>query len=458
MKNFKIFILSVVALFMVSCEGFLELTPAQSLSTQEALEDLDGFETALFGAYDDLQSVGYYGRNYIVMPEIEADMVYLTISNSNRFLANYIHQWVPTNGDYTGLWNIGYRTILRANNIINSIDEVEGDATRKNQIKGEATAIRALAHFDLVRWFAKQPTNGNPSSDLGIPIVLESIIAEPARNTVAEVYTQIIADLTSAKGLVGDVGKFRFGPNGIDALLARVYLYNGDYANAATSASAVINSGSYPLAESYADMFSGPGSSEEIFTLRFTPPAENNGSDNLGGIYNPQIYGDIRVTTDLINLYEEGDTRANFIYLFGNGEYYQSKFFEQDGVNGLHSPKLLRVAEMYLIRAEARLNAGDAAGALADLNAIRAKRGASQLASVNLNTILDERARELSFEGHRLFDLIRTGTDMVRDQCNTGIELNSPCEMDVNSFLAVHPIPQREMDVNQNMVQNPGYE
>jgi hypothetical protein len=200
----------------------------------------------------------------------------------------------------------------------------------------------------------------------------------------------------------------------------------------------------------------GPGSSEEIFTLRNTAP-ENFGSDNLGGIYNPQVYGDIRVAQDLIDLYEEGDTRSNFIYLFDNGEYYQSKFFEQDGINGLHSPKLLRLAEMYLIRAEARMMNGDSDGALADLNAIRVKRGASELTSVDMSVILDERARELSFEGHRWFDHIRTGTNIVRDQCNTGLEVNAPCEMDASSNLAVHPIPQREMDVNQSMIQNDGY-
>jgi hypothetical protein len=202
MKNIKIYILALGLMVIASCSDFLELTPAQSLSTNEALEDLDGFETALFGAYDNLQSVGYYGREMVVMPEIEADLVYLTIQNSNRFINNYIYNFIPTNGDYTDLWNQAYRTILRVNNIINNIDAIEGDAAVKNQIKGEALAIRALAHFDLVRWFAKQPTNGNAGSDLGVPIILESIIDEPARNTVSEVYSQVVSDLNAAKGLM----------------------------------------------------------------------------------------------------------------------------------------------------------------------------------------------------------------------------------------------------------------
>ncbi len=459
MKYLKIYILSISLFVLGSCgEGFLDLTPAQSLSTGEALETIEGFETALFGAYDDLQTVAYYGRNMFVLPEIEADLVYLTISNSNRFVANYTYNWIPTDGTFTGLWNRAYRTILRVNNIINNIDGVEGDDATKNQLKGEALAIRALAHFDLVRWFAKQPTAGNPGSDLGVPIVLESIIDEPSRNTVSEVYTQIVSDLNAAKGLMSSTDMFRFNANAVDAFLARVHLYNGDYSAAESAASAVIGSGSYALADNYATMFAAPGSSEEIFTLRVIPPDEDNGSDNLGGIYNPQIYGDIRVASDLIGKYEEGDTRANLIYMFDNGEFYTSKFFEQDGVNGLHSPKIFRLGELYLIRAEARMQTGNSSGALDDVNAIREKRGASPLGSVDMAEILDERARELAFEGHRLFDMVRTGTTIVREQCNTGIELTNPCTLEATSFLTVHPIPQREMDVNQNMVQNDGYE
>jgi hypothetical protein len=442
----------------MSCNDSLEINPFQSLGTSEALADLDGMETALNGAYDRFQSVNLYGRDYLVIPEIQADMVYLTISNSNRFIAEYTYDFNPQSGNFTNIWNLLYNGILRVNNIINNIDNLEGDATRKNQIKGEALALRALAHFDLVRFFAKIPTNGNASSDLGVPVILESKIEEPARNTTAEVYSQVIADLTAAKGLVSEDSKYKFSKEGIDALLARVYLYNGNNGEAANSASSVINSGKFALADDIVAAFAGPGSSEEIFTLKFEAPAENNGSNNLGGIYNPQIYGDIRVSTDLIDLFEEGDSRLAFLYLNTNGEVYTAKYFEQDGINGMHSPKLLRIAEMYLIRAEARFKSNDSAGALADLNTIRTARGAAALTAVSgIETILDERRRELAFEGHTLFDYIRTGTDVVRQQCNSGLEVSAPCNIGASSNIIIHPIPQREIDVNQNMVQNPGY-
>ncbi|MCB0531345.1 MAG: RagB/SusD family nutrient uptake outer membrane protein [Lewinellaceae bacterium] len=458
MKNTRIITFLCFIFLMASCSKELELNPFQSLSTGEALADLASMRTAVNGAYDAMQSVGYYGREYLVMPETEANLVYLSIANSNRFIPSYTYQWTTADGDITDVWNIGYSTILRANNVINNIDPLEGDAAEKNQIKGEALAIRAMVHFDLVRFFAKQYTNGNPSTDLGVPIILESGIGEPARNTVEEVYNQVIADLTAAKGLLRDEGIHRFSPNAAEALLARVYLYKGDWANAATAATNVIGAG-YTLADDVVAMFAGPGSSEEIFTLK-NESSENRGSDNLGNIYIPAGYGDIRVTTDLMDLYEPGDSRANFIFKHTNNEFYQSKFSEQDGVVGLASPKLLRLAEMYLIRAEARFrqNAADP-GVLSDLNAIRLKRGATQMMSLpnGIGDILAERHRELAFEGHTAFDYWRTGTKMVRQQCDTGLEVSGVCEIEANDFRTVHPIPQREIDVNQSMVQNGGY-
>ncbi len=457
MKTLKIFIYAMILLICVSCEEALDLNPAQSLSTAEALVDIDGMRTALYGAYDGLQSVNYYGRNYLVIPEIQANLVYLSINNSNRFVNNYIYQWNSAEGTFTSFWNLAYAVILRVNNVINNIDDLVGDAAVKNDIKAQALTIRALAHFDLVRLFAKQPTNGNPASDLGVPIMLEAAISEPARNTVAEVYAQVLSDLNAARNLLPDKRLDRFSKDAVDALLARVNLYSGNWAAAESAANAVISSGRYTLARNVIEMFEAPGSSEEIFTLRVLA-SETNGADNMGGIYNPDVYGDIRVASDLIEKYEADDTRLSHLYIHTNNQIYQSKYLSQDGIAGLHSPKILRLAEVLLIRAEARFRQGNTAGALNDINDLRASRSASMLESLSFSTILDERHRELAFEGHAWFDYIRNGIDIVRKQCNTGIELAlGNCSLSANDVLTVMPIPRREMDVNQNMVQNPGY-
>jgi len=459
MKNIRILTLfSFVLLLASACQKELDLNPSESLSTGEALSDVASLKTALNGAYDAIQVVGYYGRNYQVMAETEANLVYLSTANSNRFVSSYTYQWTTANADITSVWNDGYTAILRANNVINNVDRIDGDAAEKNQIKGEALAIRALVHFDLVRFFAKQYTNGAPNTDPGVPIILTSGIGEPARNTVAEVYDQVISDLEAAKTLLRNDGVYRFSPEGDEALLARVYLYKGDWAKAATAAGSLIGNAQYSLSANVSAMFGGPGSSEEIFTLK-NESSENRGSDNLGNIFIPQGYGDIRVTTDLLDLYEAGDSRATLIFKHTNNEYYVGKYLEQDGVVGLASPKILRLAEMYLIRAEARFRQNDTDGALDDLNELRLKRGATELMSLpnGIRDILSERHRELAFEGHTAFDYWRTNTDMVRSQCGTGLEVSAPCTMAANSHLTVHPIPQREIDVNQNMAQNDGY-
>ena len=449
----------MMTLVAFGCQDQLELQPQQSLSTEESLKDLDGMTTALFGAYDGLQSLDYYGREYLVMPEVEANLVYLAINNSNRFVANYLYQWTSTSGDITAFWNVAYTAILRVNNIINNIDALEGDQARKDQLKGEALAIRALAHFDLVRVFAKQYTQSSPTSDLGVPVILESIIDEPARNTIEQVYGQVIADLNAAAGLVEDQGIYRIGPDAVNAMLARVYLYKGDNGNAVNAAASVINPGNYTLASDFQAMYNAPGSSEEIFTLQFVG-AENRGSNNLGSIYNPDSYGDIRVTTDLVNLYEDGDVRADLIYEAEKGGVmglFQSKYTSQDNFLGLHSPKLFRLGELHLIRAEANFKLGNTDDALDEINALRGARNASALTEITMMDIIEERQRELAFEGHTKFDLLRNGMDITRNQCNTGLELSAPCGLTNGDNLNVYPIPQREIDVNQNMVQNPGY-
>jgi hypothetical protein len=465
MKNiYKI--LFLLPLFLVtSCVDNLNLNPQQSLATNVALKDIEGLNTALIGAYESMQSINWYGRNFLVVPEIAGNLVYLSFANSNRFVNNYIYLISATAG-YAGLWNTGYSAILRANNVINNVDNVEATQEEKDDVRGQALCIRALAHFDMTRMFAKQYTNSNPSTDLGVPIMTEALIGEPPRNTIDEVYNFVINDLETAASLItaqnmgsGVSATYRWSKDGANALLARVYLYKGDYAKAAEKANGIIGSGTYSIATDVVNMFAAPGSSEEIFTLR-KETSEDGGASNHGNIYIPEGYGDIRVSSDCVSLYEPGDARLALLFEQG-GEIYQAKQREQEGIVGLHSPKILRLSEIYLIRAEARANSGDAQGAMDDLNAIRSLRGASAVTGLSGQGLLDmiffDRQRELAFEGHTTFDYWRTGRDMVRNQCNTGLEVSSPCIIEASSHLAVYPIPQGEIDVNQSMVQNDGY-
>jgi hypothetical protein len=292
--------------------------------------------------------------------------------------------------------------------------------------------------------------------------------AEPPRGTVAEVYAQIDADLATAAGLLDNSqGPYRITLDAVIALQARVALYKGDYATAKSKADQIINSGAYPLMSSadVVDAWTTDGLSEEIFTLKFLT-AETRGSDNLGRIYIPSGYGDIRPSTDwrklmdadLDGVADDGDVRLDWIRLFSDGEWYQHKFDGADGIEGLTSPKIFRTSEMYLIAAEAALETGG--DPLPYLNTLRAARGASALASADLSVVMNERSRELAFEGHRAFDLFRRGMSAVRDQFtdDPGKALAGPATIPPADYQRAYPIPQVELDANPNMVQNPGYE
>ncbi len=454
------------ALFIASaCTSVLDVEPAQSLSTSAALSNYSGFQAALAGIYDQMQKTQYYGRDLLVRAETRGDNTYVALQNSNRFITDYNYQ-LSNNTGYTDLWNFAYSVILRANNVINNIDNAT-DATQaqRDQILGEALAVRALAHFDLVRIFAKPYFDGN-GAQLGVPIELKAEIASPTRNTVAEVYTQVIDDLNRAKTkLNADVAPFSFSVDAVNALLSRVYLYKGDNANAEQAATDVISTGNYALADLDGDFWTTSGSEEEIFTLLFLP-SENLGSENYGQIYNPGVgYGDIRVTKDIRDAFTDPDDKriAASFYQYTNGEYYVNKFTGENDIPGLASPKILRLAEIILNRAEARAKQGKYALALADVDLIRDRAGIDPIGAVAdanvLTAVLDERRRELAFEGHRSFDLFRNDLSLVRIQCNTGLEVNvaGNCTVDKASNLRIYPIPQRELDANKNMVQNEGY-
>lgn len=478
MKNITYKILSVVvglSLMVSSCNDELVQTDPQSLSTDEALSTFEGLQTALFGAYDGMQDLNWYGRDFIVIPEVGGNNVYVAIDNSNRFLQNWDYQLNSTNTQ-TALWTDAYATILMVNNIITIIESGAVDIGPTEQadadlVLGEAYAIRAIAHFDLVRVFSQQYTIDQNSP--GVPVITEPLepTAVPARNTVAEVYNQVDADLTRASGLLDNSqGPYRITRDAITALQARVALYKGDYGTAKTLADQIINSGNYPLMSS-SEVQNGwlvDGLSEEIFTLKFLT-SENRGSNNLGSIYIPSSYGDIRPSTDWRKLFDtdldgvgdDNDVRYSWVNNVdsGDGEYYQYKYAGADGVDGLVSPKILRSSEMYLIAAEGALETGSGADALPYLNTLRAARNADPLTSADLAAVMDERSRELAFEGHRTFDLFRRGMTANREQFidEPGKALTAPNVVPPQDFLRAYPIPQVELDANTNMVQNNGY-
>lgn len=466
-----LFACSGLLLLNVGCEKKLELEPKDSLSTTQALSTINGVNAALVGAYASLRSVNYYGRSLYVYGDLGSNDVYLAKNNSNRYLTTYQKNYAAVDADITGMWTAMYNTVARANNIVNAVDNVNATQEEKDLAKGQALFLRGLAYFDLVRVFAK-PYNQGGGSQPGVPIVLTSDInANPGRNTVGEVYTRIIEDLTSAKTLLSattEANKTTASKYAAAALLSRVYLYKGDYAKVIEEAN-FVTAADYSLvtAAELPDFYSTVGTSEEIFTVKFEA-TETQGSDNIGNIYLKPGYGDIRVSPDLVSSFDQAnDLRfINFISPFSSSpsEYQNDKYVGQDGTQGLYSPKVIRLAEVLLNRAEAYAKLNQSGPALDDLNKVRVARGLSALSGLSgqalIDAILEERRHEFMFEGQRFFDLTRNGLPIVRTYCNQPTQVSTTnCTLAATDNKIVAPIPQAEIDANTGLTgqQNPGY-
>jgi tetratricopeptide (TPR) repeat protein len=298
----------------------------------------------------------------------------------------------------------------------------------------------------LVRVFAKPWNDGDPASNAGVPIVLEPTreIDESStapRNSVSEVYAQAIKDLSEAEASLPESNGVYATKAAAAAMLARVYLQQGDYTNAVQAANRAIESATangVSLTSNYADAFSETNSSEDIFATQVNSSSGYNGFQEF---FSSVGRGDIQIQPAHFSLYESGDERLEMFYEDG-GSTYTGKF---DYVYG--NVHVIRLAEMYLIRAESNFRLGSQVGAapVEDINKIRMRAGLDpyEAGELTLEKILLERRLELAFEGFTL-------QDNKRLQIGVG-------NLAWNSDKLVFPIPQRELRVNPNLSQNSGY-
>ncbi len=470
---YKILMIIAVIFSITACgDAFLEQTPQQSVDSDLAISTLADADIALNGCYDNLQDVNLYARDYFVVCDIATDNSKLRPENAGRFLDIYYWSITATDGYMAGFWTHGYETLNRINNILLRIDDLEGDDVEKARIKGEASGLRAVTHLLLVNLFG-QAYNENPAGP-GIPIMTEpaGVDYEPARNTVAEVYAQILADLDVAdNNLSYNTQNLYFTKAAAKALKSRVYLYMNDWANAKAEAEAVINSGLYSLADyvvadnpdgaaagDYIKAWAQASNSESIFNIGFTT-TDYHSVDMLGYMYLKEGYGDVIPTTDLMDLYSDADMRNNWFYV--DGDYtYTNKYPGIEGARaGVDNIPVTRLSEVYLNAAEANVELGNEAIAITYLDEIihrsDAAVGTTTATGAALRAkILLERRKELPFEGHRFWDLKRNGDDVVR------VDKTVPDAIALivaGSDDYAYPIPQIEINVNTNIVQNPGY-
>ena len=469
--------LSIIMMVGASCgEDFLDLNNPLAVTTEVFLSTVDDFEAAMVGGYDHMQLTDWYGRYMLLIPDIMGrDAKQNASANRGAAWAQFQGAPTTTQNENREFWAEIYEGIGNMNLLINSdFEPSEASQDRFNQVIGEAYAYRALAHFDLVRLFA-QPYNFTAGgSHLGVPVVTEfDTEVLPERNTVAEVYAQIVSDFQQAISLIpaGLGTKNRFTREGAQALLSRVYLYMEEYDNAAALATQVIESGIYTLVDSagYANQFLEGGSSEAIFEIEFAQN-DNPGSEHIGGMYKVIGYGDYLPSQDLLDILDPADVRSTMFALDEtlDGSIYASadglgrrvnKFPSVGPLNGSDNVPVIRLSEVHLIRAEALAKTGNDGGAQADLNALRQARWAdapdvTSTGDALVMDVLDERRRELSFEGHGIFDINRNKLDLNRVDCTAPDDACFRSYPDDRFILA---IPLQELDVNPNIVQNPSY-
>jgi tetratricopeptide (TPR) repeat protein len=431
----------VTGLFF-GCEDKLEIEPAQSISGDQATTTESNIENILIGTYDESgQDAGHGGSLQVIADLLGSDD---QISWGGTFLAPSEiknRNILPDNGFVSDFWDNAYETINQANLVIDNIEIVTSDPDKKNSIEGQARFLRALNYFDLVQHFS--------SGSMGVPLRTTgisdySVDLSIDRADASSVYDFLISDLETAISLLPDDNSFFADKFAAEALLARVHLYRGNYPEARDAANNVIENSGHALSSTFARAFNHDEDNEEdLFTFQVT---SQTGTNSLITYYasegNGGRGGDITVNDEYVALFDDaGDERASFFYESPeNGGRLTSKYTNQFG-----NVPILRLAEMYLIRAEANLEAGTSVGnaPVDDINLLRDRSGASSLASVTKEDILLERQRELAFEGFFIYDVKRTMGSVA------GIPYDSPD--------LVLPIPQAEMDTNPRMEQNPGY-
>lgn len=476
----KIALLGLTIILMSSCKkSFLDLHSKEATDARLAIVDIESMDYAIHGVYALMQNSDYYNRTFYLLPDLMSDNVYL--SHRNRYYSAFDkYEFTADNSYVEGTWGQILKVIVNSNFIIQKGSDIEvpdKDTAKQNAIVGEAYAIRALANFDLCRMYAQPYNFTSDASHPGVPLILKSSISiddltYPSRSSVKEVYTAVVEDFKEAikrlpKKIPGQSSSFKgmITLNTARALLSRVYLYMGDWSDCEEMATEVINSRQYSLlaTNDLVSEYSSQNTSESIFEIinTFT---DNSGSNSAAYYYNQAGYGDALPTWDLYNTYAPTDVRRDFMGIgnrSGSGGEKNvplvTKYmklggnFEQDVI-------VIRLAEVYLNRAEADAHLAQDSAALADLGTIAERADPAVVINPALtgqdliNRVLLERRKELAFEGQRLFDLTRNKLSFYKYRTGGDSTMIS-----YPSDNTIFPIPQNERDVNINLAQNPGY-
>ncbi|WP_417885110.1 RagB/SusD family nutrient uptake outer membrane protein [Zunongwangia sp.] len=470
LKNISVLLIIVLA---SSCgDDFLE--NEQFSTAPQEISSANDLNALLYGALIDATDATYYGRDMIIYGTVRGDIAY-NDGSSGRFRGQAYYNMVTTNAYATDTFTQMYKIIGELNTIINSdYTNSEREDEIKNT-KAQAYVLRGMVFFDLLKLYGQENIGG----DLGVSLVLDyDPSVKPARATVQETHAQIAADFEEGIRLLEESGINNPGTKDLinsysaKGLASRYYLYEGSNQSlekAYEYTSDIINSGSYSVAskEQYINSFSQDLSNpNSLFELAIGNQARL-GTTSIAYMYSNNGYGDIHPLSQLRDAFDKNDIRSEIIVKHATKKdttfNVENKY---PSINGDNSIKILRYEEVLLTRAEANLRLGkNSAEALGDVNKIVTNRGLDAYTSVTIDDVLEQRKKELFFEGQRFFDMLRTKQDIpVWSPDGSATKVNPEADNSEDKILKygeayelAFPIPQREMDINPNMEQNPGY-
>lgn len=467
--RFSIVVFGILLLFLyTSCKKFVEIPPAPNLIvSDQVFSDSADANAAVLGMYTNMvgpnsTSLGAYNGAISIYTGLSSDELYSTrgIANENAIYANAV---LPTNNIIPVFWSGGtgsYSIIYKANAIIEGLSKSATISTTvKNQLIGEAKVVRAFCYFNLINLYGAVPLI--TSTDYNVNAVLP-------RTSVDSIYQQITTDLTSAQSLLPvsypSIGKARPNRFTAEALLARVYLYQRKWTEAETVSSDIINSGVYSLESNLNNVFLA-GKNESIWEVIPT----QSGYETAEGFFfiptSTTVKPKYVISNSLLNAFEPGDERkvvGNWLKVntvSGITYYYPTKYKlgRDNNTTPLENYVVFRLAEQYLIRAEAMAQQNKLTDAASDLNKIRNRAGLANTTATTqtdlLTAIYHERRVELFCEwGHRWFDLKRTG------QVDAVMSIVAPQKGGIwNTNWQLYPIALSELQANPYLIQNPGY-
>lgn len=453
---------------LASCH-FLEVERTGKSDIATYFSEITSLEPAIYGVYNSYFNL--FDKYMTIYPSVASDEIILKASSDTWMLFHDYESVSSDDATAVGyIWKQAYSTINNANQILfygpKLREEYPYEKDLVDRVMAQAYFVRALCHFDLCRVYGQNYSFTANASHIGVPVVdhILGLTEKISRSSVAEVYSQIISDLEKAASLFPEktAGRQYFANYAAcKALLARVYLYKGDFQKAESYATEALSFRDLVKRDDYVAMFRHAESvADDECYFRLNGYGQGKSTYNFFYYESPTARPS-KAVTGLMTL--ENDIRAS---LQNYGEYGSicTKYYctdETDNADNRYvNPIVIRASEMYLIRAEARCQKGELNTAADDIKALRSRATGAAVNDISVDSsskealmkeISDERVRELCFEGHRFFDLGRWHEDIVRaDDSSSHVgRLHYP------DYRYVLQIPQVELEANEFIKNNP---